>query len=208
MVSILNYGFGNIGSIVNILKKINIKSNVITTSNEILDASNIILPGIGKFDHAINQLNTLDLRNSLNESVLIKKTPILGICLGMQLMTNYSEEGIHAGFGWIDASTKKIDTINNNLKVPHMGWNTIDYKKNKKDFVFDEIEELQKFYFVHSYAINCNSAKDILATTNYGLEFVSAFSKENITGVQFHPEKSHKYGINFFKNYFKMLNYD
>ena len=208
MVSILNYGFGNIGSIVNILKKINIKSNVITTSNEILDASNIILPGIGKFDHAINQLNTLNLRNSLNESALIKKTPILGICLGMQLMTNYSEEGIHAGFGWIDASTKKIDTINNNLKVPHMGWNTIDYKKNKKDFVFDEIEELQKFYFVHSYAVNCNCAKDILATTNYGFEFVSAFSKENITGVQFHPEKSHKYGLNFFKHYFKMLNYD
>jgi glutamine amidotransferase len=205
MVSILNYGFGNIGSIVNILKKINIKSIPITTSSEILNASSIILPGIGKFDHAINQLTHLNLRKSLDEAVLIKKTPILGICLGMQLMTNYSEEGIQPGLGWINAVTKKLNTTDINLKVPHMGWNTIEYKKNIADFTINEIKEFQKFYFVHSYAVNCNNINDILATTNYGYDFVSAFAKDNITGVQFHPEKSHKYGINFLRNYYKAI---
>lgn len=198
MVSILNYGFGNIASISNMLKKIGASNKVISTAKEIDEATTLILPGIGKFDHAIKQIETLGLLDTLNNAALVRRIPILGICLGMQLMTNVSEEGQLPGLGWVDASTCRLDGEKYKIRVPHMGWNLVKVKKYMGCFLEQEFEE-QKFYFVHSYAVYCKNPEDILMTTNYGEEFVSAFAKDNIVGVQFHPEKSHKFGASFLR---------
>lgn len=200
MISILNYGFGNIASISNMLKKVGAPNKVITTSKEIDEATALILPGIGKFDYAIMQIETLGLKNALDNAVLVRRIPVLGICLGMQLMTKSSEEGQLLGLGWIDATTCRVNAEKYNIRVPHMGWNLVNIKKNAGCFTNQEFEE-QKFYFVHSFAVYCKNPEDILTTTEYGEEFVSAFAKDNIVGVQFHPEKSHKFGASFLRHF-------
>jgi glutamine amidotransferase len=198
---IVDYGMGNLGSILNMLKKIGVSARLSTDVSEIGDANKLILPGVGAFDTGMSNLSELNLINVLNKKVLEEKTPVLGICLGMQLMTKQSEEGNMAGLGWIDAEAIrfKFHGTGNNLKTPHMGWNFLNIKNEHT--IFREIGKDARFYFVHSYYLVCNNAEDVLATTTYGYDFVSVINKENIFGVQFHPEKSHKFGMRLLKNF-------
>ena len=197
MIVIVDYGMGNLGSIANMIKKVGYKSIITSDLKELKKATKLILPGVGSFDNGMRNLKELGMIEVLNQKVLIEKTPVLGICLGMQLMTKSSEEGKLSGLGWIDAETKKF--VSDTLKIPHMGWNIIKHQKNSQ--LFDEIEREKRFYFVHSYCVSCNQEADILTNTNYIQDFVSSFEKENIVGVQFHPEKSHKFGMNLIKNF-------
>lgn len=197
MIVIVDYGMGNLGSIANMVKKVGSKCKITSDIEEIKKATRLILPGVGSFDNGMKNLKELGMIEVLNKKILIEKTPILGICLGMQLMTKSSEEGKLAGLGWIDAQTKKF--VSDTLKIPHMGWNII--KHQKKSRLFDEDDSEKRFYFVHSYYVDTNQKNDILFITPYGHNFVSAFEKENIIGVQFHPEKSHKFGMNLIKNF-------
>jgi len=200
VISILDYGCGNIASIYNMCSKVGSKCKIVSTAQEIQKADALIIPGVGKFDSAINLIDSKDLREPLNYSVLNRGIPVLGICLGMQLMTRQSEEGMQPGFSWIDAQTSKIDIKHSDLRVPHMGWNIINIAKHHPVLDEDEFPE-HRFYFVHSYSVQCNDERDILATSEYGDSFVSAFSRNNIIGVQFHPEKSHKFGVSLFHKF-------
>ncbi|MGD9107958.1 MAG: imidazole glycerol phosphate synthase subunit HisH [Gammaproteobacteria bacterium] len=201
MIAVIDCGIGNIGSVLNMLKKIGVDAIASSDINVIKEADKLILPGIGSFDSAMQKLKSIDLVEDLNRIVLDKKTPILGICLGMQLMTKSSEEGKLPGFGWIDARTVKFkfDISTEKLRLPHIGWNFVNVNKNK-DF-FKKINDEVRFYFVHSYHVACNLPEDIMTTTDYGYNFVSSFQHENIFGVQFHPEKSHQYGMNFLQSF-------
>lgn len=197
MIVVVDYGMGNLGSIANMIKKVGHKCIISSDLEEIKKATKLILPGVGSFDNGMKNLNKLGIIELLNQKILIEKTPILGICLGMQLMTKSSEEGNLSGLGWVDAKTNKF--LSDTLKVPHMGWNIIKHQKRSK--LFDEMESEKRFYFVHSYCVSCNDKKDILTNTNYTQDFVSSFEKKNILGVQFHPEKSHKFGMSLIKNF-------
>ena len=200
VISILDYGCGNIASIYNMCRKVGSNCKVISTSKEVLEADALIIPGVGKFDSAISLIDSKELRDPLNHSVLNRGIPVLGICVGMQLMTAHSEEGMQLGFSWVDAQTSKIDVGHSDIRLPHMGWNIVNVSKQHPIFDDDGFPE-HRFYFVHSYSIQCNDKRDILATTVYGDTFVSAFSKNNIIGVQFHPEKSHKFGVSLFHKF-------
>lgn len=202
MIVIVDYGLGNVGSVLNMFKRLRINAKISCNKEDIEMADKLILPGVGSFDKGMENLESLGLIQLLSERVLIKKVPILGICLGMQLFTKSSAEGILNGFGWIDAETKKFsfNTAATNIKIPHMGWNYLKLKKESKLFLnYDELES--RFYFVHSYCVHCNNEDDILSETIYGITFTSSIQKENIFATQFHPEKSHKYGLNLLKNF-------
>lgn len=198
MIVIVDYKMGNVGSILNMLKKIGVNAIISSDTEEIKNAEKLILPGVGSFDPGMENLKRFGLLSILNEKVIKDKTPVLGLCLGMQLFSQKSEEGISEGLGWIDAEVKKFKFGNNSLKIPHMGWNTISILKN--DILLSDMPEESRFYFVHSYHVDCKN-NEILATTNYGYDFPSIIKKENIIGVQFHPEKSHKYGMKMLKNF-------
>ena len=201
MITIIDYGLGNLGSIKNMLKKVGAESEITTDLDKISNASKLILPGVGSFDNGMINLEEMGLLTILNKKILEDKTPILGICLGMQLFTNKSEEGVKKGLGWIDAKTTKFNTSLAEKKhtIPHMGWEFMEQCKGSKllEGMYDE----SKYYFVHSYYVTCNDSNDILLKTNYIHDFVSAFERDNIIGVQFHPEKSHKFGMKLFKNF-------
>lgn len=201
MLIIVDYGLGNLGSIKNMLKKIGVESEITSDSEKISTASKLILPGVGAFDNGMTNLKEAGLIDVLNKKVLDEKTPILGICLGMQLMTNSSEEGSEKGLGWINAETKKFDFSGTEKKypVPHMGWEYVKPKKASR--LFENMYEEPRFYFVHSYFVSVNNPEDALLETNYGFDYVSGFEKGNIVGVQFHPEKSHKFGMVLLKNF-------
>jgi glutamine amidotransferase len=199
MITIVNYDMGNLGSIQNMLKKIGVKSIITSSSSEILNAEKLLLPGVGHFSRAMENLRTYDLIGALNQKVLQEKTPILGICLGMQLMTSFSEEGECEGLGWIPARTEKFEMFEKSgLKVPHMGWNEVAFPSNH--FLSEGLVD-PRFYFVHSYKVTCESMDHVLCTTNYGVEFHSGIQKDNIIGVQFHPEKSHAFGMRLLENF-------
>jgi imidazole glycerol-phosphate synthase subunit HisH len=200
MVVIIDYGVGNLGSIQNMLKKIGSNVKITNDAEEIKSASKIILPGVGNFDYGMKNLESNNLIEILNEVVFNKKTPILGICLGAQLMTKSSEEGERNGLSWFDAEVVKFNfEKETNLKVPHMGWDTVNVKRN--NLLTEDLFIDSKFYFVHSYYIKSSINDDIMFTTNYGNEFVSGLNKDNIYAVQFHPEKSHKYGMKLMQNF-------
>lgn len=204
MIVIIDYGIGNVGSILNMLKKVNMKAIVSSDTSKIKNAEKLILPGVGAFDYAIENLNKAGLIETLNEAVIDKKTPLLGICLGMQLLTKKSEEGTSKGLGWIDAETVRFRfDSKSSLKVPHMGWNEVEIKQQSP--LFKEMYPNPRFYFVHSYHVKCNNASNILTTTNHGIDFASSIMKENIFGVQFHPEKSHKFGKKLLKNFAELI---
>ncbi len=192
---------GNIGSIVNMIKKSGSES-MVTSDPVIIDkAEKIIIPGVGAFDNGMKNLSEYGLIDVLNKKVLEEKVPILGICLGMQLMAKSSEEGVLPGLGWIDGVCKKFrfDDNNSHLRIPHMGWNEVNIIK--KDGIFRNMYEDASFYFVHSYHVVCHDAQDVAATTGYGYEFTSSLQHENIYATQFHPEKSHKFGLLVMKNF-------
>ena len=204
-IAIIDYGMGNIGSIQNMLRYLNHPSIVTNSPEDIQAAGKIILPGVGSFDNAIENIKQLGIYELLKTKALVTKTPMMGICLGMQIMCKSSEEGITEGLSLVDAEVKRFDFERSSaLKVPHMGWNNIEII-NKKSRLMHGLDNNSRFYFVHSYYVTCNDSSDILTHTNYGVDFVSSFERGNILGVQFHPEKSHKFGIRLFKNF--ILNY-
>ena len=199
-IVIVDYGMGNMHSVKKALKRLEVEAKISSSSNEILNAEKIILLGVGHFKKAMENLKELNLINPLNDAVLLKKIPILGICLGMQLMANKSEEGNVEGLGWIDAEIKKFnvkDTIT--YKIPHIGWNSINITKDS--IMMKEIPENAEFYFVHSYYCSPKNRDCIVNETHYEDDFVSAFEMENIFGVQYHPEKSHDNGSILLKNF-------
>lgn len=202
MVAIIDYDMGNLGSIKNMIKKIGGKSVITNEKNIISEASAIILPGVGSFDTGIRNLKKYDLFNLLQELVIEKKKPILGICLGMQLLGNSSEEGVEKGLSFVDADGIKFKD-DPQRKIPHMGWNFV--KNQKGSSLFEDFTEIPRFYFVHSYYMKCNEADDILGISNYGIDFHSAFEKDNIFGVQYHPEKSHRFGMTLLKGFLKQI---
>ena len=192
---------GNLASVQNMFKKVGVHGTQITTADEIITAEALVIPGVGKFDHAMEQIESRGLRKALDLAALDRKIPILGICLGMQIMTRRSEEGQLPGLGWIKADTLLIRSALQNVRVPHMGWNLVNIRKKSPYFDDDRMEH--RFYFVHSYAVHCDNHADVLTTTDYGVEFVSSFSVNNIIGVQFHPEKSHVHGARFLSRFAK-----
>lgn len=200
MIVIINYGAGNLGSMLNMFKKIGHAAILGNTVEDIEKADKLVLPGVGSFDAGMEKLNSSGLKDVLNYKVLDKKTPILGVCLGLQLMTDRSDEGELKGLGWISAETKKFELDSSKFKIPHMGWNEIKIEKKSNLFVGMEEQE-NRFYFVHSYHLVCNEPSDILVSTNYGYDFTCGVERGNILGVQFHPEKSHKFGMQLLKNF-------
>jgi glutamine amidotransferase len=199
-VVIIDYGMGNIGSIDNMLKYLGIKAIISSNANIISNADKIILPGVGHFDRAMININNLGLMDVLKVMALVHKKPFLGICLGMQIMCESSEEGILPGLSFVQAQVKKFNfDLDTTLKVPHMGWNKIHI--NKPSDILYGLEDNSRFYFVHSYFVKCQNNNDILTKTTYEFDFVSSFEVDNIIGVQFHPEKSHRFGVNLFKNF-------
>lgn len=203
MIAVIDYGMGNIASVLNMFKRIGNREVIYTKDAlQIERADKILLPGVGAFDNGMNNLKESGLIAILNKRVLVDKIPVLGICLGMQLLTRKSEEGNQEGLGWIDAACKKFNFPDNSeLKVPHMGWNYVDIKRQS---LLIDIQEKQKFYFVHSFYVKCYNEQDVLATCNHGFDFDCMLQKDNIFGAQFHPEKSHKFGMKLFENFSKM----
>lgn len=203
MITVIDSGLGNVGSIVNMLKKIG--TTAIATNNvaKIGEATKLILPGVGAFDKGMQSLQEQDILPVLEEKVLREKTPVLGICLGMQLMTRASEEGQLPGLGWIDATAKRFQFSeeNHGLKIPHMGWNLIHCQQDIPLFSDFEISKEHRYYFIHSYAVQCVDPSNCYATSTHGIEFASIIGRDNIVGVQFHPEKSHKFGMQLLKNF-------
>ena len=201
MIGIIDYGSGNIQAVTTIYKNLNIQYKLISNPDDLHRADKLILPGVGAFDATIRQLIDSGLKDELTNCVINKKTPILGICVGLQVMGFGSDEGELPGLGWIHGTVKKFDETKISLKpkLPHMGWNTINDIQNHK--LFKGIDHDFGFYFVHSFYFECEQKENILSTTNYGGEFTSAIYSDHIIGVQFHPEKSHGNGVQLFKNF-------
>ena len=196
---------GNLGSIKNMFKYIGVESKIESDVDKIKNASKILLPGVGSFDTAMKKINESGLKEVLNEKALKEQVPVLGICLGMQLLTNSSEEGVLDGLGWIDAKTMSFKSvIDKKYRIPHMGWNIVsESNESKLTDGFKDFDET-RFYFVHSYFVKVENEKNSILKTDYGLKFDSAIQKDNIFGAQFHPEKSHKFGIKLFENFAKI----
>ncbi len=199
-IIIVNYGMGNLNSVKKVLDRLQIDAIISSNPEDIISSRKIILPGVGHFGKAMFNLKNLNLTDALHEAVLVKKIPVLGICLGMQLLAKKSEEGDAEGLGWFDAKVKRF-SISDKLKykVPHIGWNRVNIKKNSP--LMNGINEDSEFYFVHSYHLDTNDETDILNETRYDYAFTSAIAKDNIFGVQYHPEKSHDAGARMLKNF-------
>jgi imidazole glycerol-phosphate synthase subunit HisH len=202
MVVIIDYGMGNLRSVQNKLKRIGCVSEISSDPSLVGQAEKLILPGVGHFANGMKKLAERKLITVLNEKVLIEKTPILGICLGMQLIGTFSEEGSTSGLGWIDAKTilfRIPDSDKYRYKVPHIGWNNVDISMDSK--LFKDIPVNAQFYFVHSYHYVTSDKSFLIGSTNYLYDFVSCFEKDNIFGTQFHPEKSQDEGMQLLKNF-------
>jgi imidazole glycerol-phosphate synthase subunit HisH len=193
-IVVINYGLGNPASVKNMLRKAGHDAEVTSDRDAILGASRLLLPGVGAFDHGMQNLADLGLVDVLNEAVLVRRTPILGICLGLQLMSRRSEEGVLPGLGWLAADTVRFRFAQpaEDLRVPHMGWNTV---APAKDSFLAPHDDEARFYFVHSYHVRCDEPADVALTADYGCPVVAAAVRGNVAGTQFHPEKSHKYGL-------------
>mgnify|MGYP001626864405 CR=1 FL=1 len=201
MITIVDYGSGNIEAFINIYKRLNIPCEVASSPEQILTAKKLVLPGVGAFDETMRILKNSGMVEALNKQVLENKIPVIGICVGMQIISKKSDEGELEGLGWIDAQVKKFEVSKLTQKphLPHMGWNT--FKKEKENSILNELEPDKGFYFLHTYYFSCNNSADILTSTVYGDRYTSAVNHENIYGVQFHPEKSHSNGVQLLKNF-------
>lgn len=199
-IVIIDCGMGNLFSVKKKFKSLDDGVIVSSLPEDLNNADKIVLPGVGHFGMAIDNLRKLNLIDALNENVLVKKKPILGICLGMQLMAKSSEEGNVNGLGWFDAEVIRFKVSDKlKYKIPHMGWNQI--QNQKTSLLTKDIPDGSEFYFIHSYHFKCNSPSDILNLTEYEYSFPSAVEKDNIFGVQYHPEKSHDIGIKMLNNF-------
>jgi len=203
MLTIVDYGVGNLASIRNMLKKIGVEALISSKAEDILAADKLILPGVGAFDTCAEKLQQSGLLEALMQKVIKEKTPVLGVCVGMQLLTQGSEEGKLPGLGWIKGKIVRFNQakLPSSLKIPHMGWREV--KLNKESRLFKEMFEEPRFYFVHSYHPVLDNAADALVTADYGYSFVAGMEHDNIIGVQFHPEKSHKFGMKLLENFVK-----
>ena len=202
-IVIVDYGTGNLNSVRRSLDRLRAGSIISSNPNDISSADKIILPGVGHFGNAMSNLREFNLLDALHEAVLVKQKPILGICLGMELMARNSEEGNTSGLGWFDAEVVRFNISDKRrYKIPQMGWNNIRIKKNS--LLMKNISELSEFYFVHSYHLKTNDQSDILNETEYESIYTSAIEKDNIFGVQYHPEKSHDAGDQLIRNFVEM----
>lgn len=204
MITLIDYGVGNINAFVNVYKRVDVPVKIAKTESDLEGSEKLILPGVGHFDYAMSKLNSSGMRDKLDDLVLNQKVPVIGICVGMQMMANHSDEGKLEGLKWIDASVKRFDEskINQVTRLPHMGWN--DVKPVKDMELFKGLENDSIFYFLHTYYFECNNPSDVMAVSDYGIEFASAAHHENKYGVQFHPEKSHHYGEILLQNFAKL----
>ena len=201
MIAIINYGLGNINAFVNVYKKLGIELKVATNKNELHGVTKIILPGVGSFDQAMNMFCQSGMRNMIDEMVLNEDIPLLGICVGMQMLAKSSEEGKLPGLGYINAKVRRFENkeMIDKFDLPHMGWN--DVKPINSSVLFSDLTIKPLFYFLHSYYFECVSPINSIAKTDYGGEFTCVTNHKNIYGVQFHPEKSHQNGIQLLKNF-------
>ena len=200
MIALVDYGLGNIQAFANIYRHLGIDARPARTASDLRTASRIILPGVGAFDWAMTRLQESGLREALDEEVLESKKPVLGICVGMQMMARSSEEGRLPGLGWIDASVVKFDSrlLESKTHLPHMGWN--DANPVRTDTLFSGLDA-PRYYFLHSFFMKTDREENVLATSSYGVKFTSAARSRNVYGTQFHPEKSHQWGIRLLKNF-------
>lgn len=201
MIGIVDYGLGNIKAYANIYKRLNVPCKTISKSSDFNGVTKLILPGVGSFDYAIERLQKSELKKELEDLVLNKQIPILGVCVGMQLFAQSSEEGHLPGLGWVDGVVKKFNgtCFNKDRPLPHMGWNSVQVTKSNR--LFNNMLRDLKFYFLHSYYFDCNHKEDIVAMTEYGNSFACVINHNNIYGIQCHPEKSHHDGITLLKNF-------
>jgi glutamine amidotransferase len=204
MITIIDYGSGNIRAIANIYEKLNVDYIIAKSPEQVIGAKKIFLPGVGAFDETISKLDSTGFREVLDIEVLQNKVPIIGICVGMQILAERSEEGSLNGLGYIKGQVKKIDAslLNQKPKLPHLGWNSIEI--NHPNELLKNIDPEFGFYFLHTYYFECANKEDILTTTTYGKPFASAVNHENVYGIQFHPEKSHQNGISLLHNFAKL----
>ena len=204
MIAIINYGLGNIKAIQNVYSKLSIPVRVVSNITEFGNIEKLILPGVGAFDYAMEKLKSSGMYEKINELVLEKEIPVIGICVGFQMMAKSSDEGVLPGLGWIDARVKKFDSnkMNGKIQLPHMGWNDVD--SITENPLLDGLHKDAKFYFLHSYYVDCNDERQAIATSNYADNFVCAVNFRNIYGVQFHPEKSHHFGVKLLENFAKL----
>lgn len=200
LISVIDYGVANLGSMLNMLRKIGARAELVSTPEAIERAEKILLPGVGAFDHGMSALSERGMAEPLKKKVQEEKVPLLGVCLGMQMLGNGSEEGQLAGLGLIDACCQRFSfDEGSKLKIPHMGWGQLLQQQESR--LLDGLDAKARFYFVHSYHLVCANHSDVLATANYGREFVAMIQHGNIYGAQFHPEKSHRFGMALLKNF-------
>jgi glutamine amidotransferase len=198
MITIVDYGVGNIKAFAHVFQSSNVQFKIATTKEDLLNSERIIFPGVGSFDNAMTLLNKSRMRDLLEKLVIVDKVPILGVCVGMQMFANRSEEGSQEGLGWIDADVCRFPN-NIELPVPHMGWNNMDcFIKND---IFNGLDQKSVFYFLHSYYFDSRNESNVLATSEYGINFNSVVVNDNVFGVQFHPEKSHRDGTRLLLNF-------
>ena len=201
MIGIINYGIGNIRSIRTVYEKLGIDSQLVSNSEDLKKVSKIILPGVGSFDYAMTLLNKSGMRDELETQVITNKKPVLGICVGMQMMANRSDEGLSKGLGWIDGEVKSF-IVNNNSKLPHMGWNNVQEIQNS--LLFKNLDSNSRFYFLHSFYFCSNQREFEIGKTYFQHDYTSVVNKDNIYGGQFHPEKSHQWGVELLNNFYKL----
>lgn len=201
MITIVDYGLGNIAAFASVYNKANVKVSIARTAEDLKDASRLILPGVGHFDHAMRLLQQSGMREALEEMVLGSKIPVIGVCVGMQMLARSSEEGELPGLGWIAADVRSFKSQEEmkQISVPHMGWN--DVRPLTPSPLFSGLESDARFYFLHSYFMSCDRGEDVLATCSYGFDFACAVQSSNVYGVQFHPEKSHRFGDRLLRNF-------
>ncbi|MDF3819139.1 imidazole glycerol phosphate synthase subunit HisH [Leptospira sp. 96542] len=202
MIGILNYGVGNLKAFANIFKNLNVEHKIIKEAYEIEQVDKLILPGVGSFDSVMQKLKEANVMEVLNDFALVRKSPVLGICVGMQILAKSSEEGVTDGLGWLDGTVKKFDFKNKEpkLMIPQIGWNEVIVRRSDSG-IFKSLEANPHFYFLHSYYFECEDSFHVAAEADYGGLFCCAVQKGNIFGTQFHPEKSHHNGVQLLKNF-------